>query len=471
MRELNRQHTDIAALPIKILQFGEGNFLRAFSDWMIDIMNKEGDYQHGIAVVQPIDQGIVHMLQAQDGLYHHVLRGLKDGQPHEETRLISAIQQCINPFKDLAAYKAVVLLPELEMVISNTTEAGIVFNEEDVLPTEGLPKTFPGKVTLLLWERFQHFAAAQDKGLSFIPVELIDKNGQKLKEAILKYAELWSLPAEFSSWVENHNYFANTLVDRIVPGYPKDEIEEIQASIGFKDNLVVASEIFHLWVMEAPEQIQKQFPADKFGLNVIYTNNQAPYRTRKVRVLNGAHTSMVPVALLHGLETVRETVEDNKVGAFVQQIIFEEILPTIDLPQAELEEFANQVIERFKNPFIRHELKSIALNSIPKFKVRVLPTILDYISIKKELPKGLVTALTYLISLYLSDDFEIKDDHNVVEFFHGLKGKALTPEEIVDQVLGQTEFWDQDLREIKGLSDAMIKVMATIESGMAIDRI
>ncbi|PIB35771.1 altronate oxidoreductase [Reichenbachiella sp. 5M10] len=471
MKELKRENTNVSALPVKVLQFGEGNFLRAFTDWMIDIMNKEGDYQHGIAVVQPINQGIVHMLKAQDGLYHHILRGLKDGQPHTETRLIDAIQVAINPFEQEAEYKALGVSEDLELVISNTTEAGIVFNEEDTLPERGLPITFPGKVTLLLWERYQHYQGAEDKGLSFIPVELIDKNGQKLKEAILQYAELWALPAEFVAWVEHHNYFANTLVDRIVPGYPKDEIAEIQASVGFQDNLVVASEIFHLWVMEAPAKIQEQFPADKYGLNVIYTDNQAPYRTRKVRVLNGAHTSMVPVGLLHGIETVMDTVEDDKVGAFVQQIIYDEILPTIDLPADELSEFAGQVIERFKNPFIRHELKSISLNSIPKFKVRVLPTILDYIDRKGELPAGLVTAFSYLIALYLSADFEIKDDQNVMDFFHELRKEKASESAIVERVLGQVEFWDQDLNQIAGLPTKMIEVLTAVNAGKTIDQL
>lgn len=471
MQTLNRETVSTNQLPIKVLQFGEGNFLRAFADWIIDIMNEQGGYNHGIAVVQPIEHGIVDMLDKQDGLYHHVIRGLKDGQASSETKLIKSVQKAFNPFKDEATYWEIATSEDLKIVISNTTEAGIVFKEDDTKPASGLAVTFPGKVTQLLWERYQAFEGSADSGLTFIPVELIDKNGQKLKEAILSYAELWQLPAEFSSWVETHNNFANTLVDRIVPGYPKEEIDEIQANIGFSDNLVVASEIFHLWVIEGSDKIQKAFPANEYGLNVIFTDNQAPYRTRKVRVLNGSHTSMVPVGLLHGLETVSESVEDETVGAFIKQIIFEEILPTIDLPQNELEEFANQVIERFKNPFIRHELKSISLNSISKFKVRVLPTILDYIEAKGQLPIGLVSAFSHLIKLYLSDSFEINDDADVKAYFEAFKANPVSHEELITKVLSNDAFWGQDLTAVTGLKELMIAQAEALADGARIDQL
>ncbi|MDM8161778.1 tagaturonate reductase [Labilibaculum sp. K2S] len=468
MRQLNRETVPSQELPIKILQFGEGNFLRAFVDWMVDIMNKEHNYNSGVAIVQPIEFGMTDMLRKQDNLYHHIYRGLKDGKAISETRLISCVQKAINPFEQKKEYEDLAILNELELVISNTTEAGIVFKSDDC-PKEGeLASTYPGKLTQLLLSRFTHFNGDPAKGLKFIPVELIDKNGEKLKKAILDYAKLWDLSEEFTQWVNNCNYFANTLVDRIVPGYPKDEIDEIKKSIGFDDNLVVSSEIFHLWVIEGCEEIQKAFPADKCGLNVIYTKDLSPYRTRKVRILNGAHTSMVPVALLNGIETVRESVESKNVGEFVRHIIFNEIAPTINLPKAELELYATEVLERFMNPYIHHELKSIALNSISKYKVRVLPSLLDSLKTNNKLPEGLVLAFTYLIKLYLSESFKIRDNNEVVAFFSALSATSETPEAIIRKVLGEVSFWDTDLNQINGLTEMMTSQLELLNKDVAI---
>ncbi|MEP3390108.1 MAG: tagaturonate reductase [Reichenbachiella sp.] len=467
MQALNKNTAPTTPLPIKILQFGEGNFLRAFADWMIDLMNESHDYNGGVAVVQPIAQGMTDMLRKQDNLYHHIYRGLQNGQATSETRLISCIQQAINPFEGRSGYDQVIVADSLEVVISNTTEAGIVFKEDD-FPVKGkLAATFPGKVTQLLWTRYEHYEGDQSKGLKFIPVELIDKNGEKLKEAILNYAKLWKLPAAFSEWVDHHNHFANTLVDRIVPGYPRDEVAEIQKAVGYEDNLIVSSEIFHLWVIEGSKEIQAAFPADQAGLNVIYTKDLTPYRVRKVRILNGAHTSMVPVGLLNGLETVKETVEDDVVGQFVRQIIFDEIAPTIDLPKDELEAYAEEVLERFKNPYIRHELKSIALNSISKYKVRVLPSLLDSLNANKQLPEGLVLAFTHLIKLYLSD-FEIQDNEEVKTFFATLKAANPSASEIITTILAKADYWDQDLNKTDGLAEMMTRQLEMLNDGATI---
>jgi tagaturonate reductase len=470
MKALNKETAPSAELPIKILQFGEGNFLRAFADWMVDLMNEKNDYQHGVAVVQPIAQGMTQMLRDQDSKYHHIYRGLQGGKAISETRLISCIQESIDPFLTPEAYFELAKLDSLEIVISNTTEAGIVFKEEAQPAANQLAETFPGKVTQLLAERFKHFSGQGDKGLNFIPVELIDKNGEKLKEAILKYADHWDLSDDFKSWVDSHCHFANTLVDRIVPGYPRDEVKDIQASVGYEDNLIVSSEIFHLWVIEGDESIQKAFPADKCGMNVIYTKDLSPYRTRKVRILNGAHTSMVPVGLLNGIETVKETVEDEKVGPFVRQIIFDEIAPTIDLPKEELEAYAEEVLERFRNPYIRHELKSIALNSISKFKVRVLPSLLDYLAAKKDLPVGLVTAFAHLIHLYLSD-FEIQDNEEVKTYFEKLKTESIETADLASKILGESSFWDQDLNQVEGLTALFTEKLAALKEGKKVTEI
>ncbi len=461
MKPLNANNAQKQNLPIKVIQFGEGNFLRAFTNWMIDIMNTDHEYNHGVAIVQPIKTGMVNVLQDQDNMYHHVMRGLKQGKVYSETRLINCVQKSINPFEDIDAYKKLALLDKLELVISNTTEAGIVFSDEQKEISD-LPITFPGKITKLLWDRFVHFDGDESKGLLFLPVELIEQNGDKLKDAVLKYAALWNLPKEFNIWIKNNSYFANTLVDRIVTGYPANEINEIQKKIGYSDNLVVASELFHLFVIEANENLKASFSANKMGFNVIFTNDITPYRTRKVRILNGTHTCMVSVGLYNGLATVGEAITDKTVGNYIKNIVYNEIIPTINLPENELISFADEVFERFKNPTIVHKLTDISLNSISKYKVRVLPTVFDYYDKYNKLPNGLILALTHLIRNYLSDNYVIKDNADVVLFFNNLKSSNLSETEIINKVLTHKSFWDSNLTEIPGLLDVVVKQYKTL---------
>jgi len=434
-------------LPIKVVQFGEGNFLRAFADWMIDELNEKAEFNAGVAVVQPIQHGMIGVLEKQEGLYHLLMRGLSEGQVTNQKRLISCIQHTVNPFEDPDGFFGLATLPELSLVLSNTTEAGIVFDAED-RPEDGtLAKTFPGKLTQFLLTRYNHFDGVESAGLGIIPCELIDRNGDKLRQAILQYIELWNLPEGFLQWIEKSNFFGNTLVDRIVPGYPKEEIDQILPQLGFDDKLVVAAELFHLWIIEGPDELRKRFPAHRIGLDVKYVSDMAPYRTRKVRILNGSHTSMVPVGMLAGIETVKEAVEDELVGPFIRQLIFEEIIPTIDLPEEELHQFADQVIERFRNPFIRHELKSIALNSISKFKVRVLPSILSYLEQKGQAPTRLCTAFASLIRLYFTADslgISLQDNAEYLNFFKEYQQQA-DNSEIVTTVLSRGDLWGEDL--------------------------
>ncbi|RED92291.1 tagaturonate reductase [Marinoscillum furvescens] len=461
MKTLKRP-SDHTPKPVKILQFGEGNFLRAFADWAIYEMNQNG-YNAGVAVVQPIDRGLAHMLSAQDGLYHHLVRGLQKGKSVNNTILNDTIEQVINPFEDEAAYFAQAANKDLKIVISNTTEAGIQFQADDAQPSSGLAKTFPGKLTQLLHKRFETFGGSPESGLVLIPCELIEKNGEKLRETLLQYAESWNLGADYADWIKNHNHFANTLVDRIVPGYPKDEIDDIKSRIGYDDQLVVASEVFHLWVIEGNEHVQEAFPAHQHGLNVKYVADLTPYRTQKVRILNGAHTAMVPVGLLAGIETVRENVEDEVIGDFILKIMYEEVAPTIDLPQEDVKQFADEVLERFKNPFVRHELKSISLNSISKYRVRILPTVLDYIQLKQSLPQGFLFALASLIKLYLSDNFEANDDASVLEFFGNLKNTT-DNKALAKAVLSNEDFWHQDLTAIEGFEAQVGEYLEAIDN-------
>ncbi|SIS89863.1 tagaturonate reductase [Belliella pelovolcani] len=466
MKALNRTNMQAEKRPVKVLQFGEGNFLRGFVDWMIEEMNDKAEFNGNVQIVQPLDQGLGDMLNKQDGLYHVKLQGLQAGKTINQTKLITCVEGVINPYTDYKAYLNQGKNAELKFIISNTTEAGIAFDENDI-DYSRTPNTFPGKLTALLYERFKAFEGASDKGLVIIPCELIDKNGEQLQIAILKYADLWKLSESFKSWIKSNNTFCNTLVDRIVPGFPKDNIKEIQKDLGFEDNLVVMAEPFHLWVIEGPEELEKIFPGSKAGLQIKFVKDQSPYRTRKVRILNGAHTALVPVAYLAGLRTVRESVEDPKIGAFIRETIYDEIIPTLDLSQEELEQFASDVLDRFKNPFIRHELSAIALNSISKFKVRVLPSILEYHIRNGSWPKNLIQSFAALLLFYKGEHEGVKtplnDDAEVIALFEKLWSNQ-SESAIVEEVLKKESFWGEDLSQYQGLSKAISEAMRSAVS-------
>jgi tagaturonate reductase len=456
--------------PEKVLQFGEGNFLRAFIDWQIDKMNKEADFNGSVVVVQPIEFGLVDKLNEQDGLYTLYLQGIKDGKAVKEHEVINSISRGLNPYTQYDEYLKIAESKDLRFVISNTTEAGIAFDENDKL--EDTPqKTFPGKLAALLYHRFKAFNGEKEKGLIIIPCELIDRNGEKLKAAILKYAELWNLQKDFINWINDANTFCCTLVDRIVPGYPRDNIKEITEELGYEDNLVDVGEQFHLWVIEGPQWIQNEFPTEKAGLNVKFVDDMTPYRTRKVRILNGAHTSLVPVAYLYGLDTVAQSVEDEVVGKFLRGVMYDEIIPTLNLPEDELKYFAGAVLERFLNPFVKHYLMSIALNSMSKFETRDLPSLLEYINRKNELPKKLVFSLAALIEFYKGkrgeEDIKLADDEDILDLYKNAWGNYDGTEEglksIVTTVLGYEKNWKMNLNEIQGLTDAVTKYLISIE--------
>lgn len=444
-------------LPLKVVQFGEGNFLRAFVDWIIDILNEKTDFNGGIYLIQPLENGLVYKLTDQDCLYHVWLNGINHGQSVNSKRLITSVIGGLDPYKEYEDFINLGKTEELEFIISNTTEAGIAFNENDK-SMDTTPAGFPGKVTALLYSRFRHFKGDRSKGLIFIPCELIDKNGDALKSNIIKYARRYELGNEFIDWVNNANTFCNSLVDRIVPGYPADSIKQIQDELQLQDDMIVKAEPFHLWVIEGPDWMKEKFPAEKAGLHVKFVNDLSPYRTRKVRILNGAHTSIVPLAYLSGLRTVEDIMNDDKMNTFLRDTIFDEIIPTLDLPKSELDEFANDVLERFQNPFIRHELKSIALNSISKFKVRVLPSLQEFHSRFNKLPEKLIHTLAALIVFYKGnwngEKLPIKDSPDVVDFFsHIWEESDLSV--ITKNTLSRSEFWDQDLSKIEGLTEAV----------------
>ncbi len=472
LKKLNRASASLPlSRPVRVLQFGEGNFLRAFVDWIIHEMNEKVGFNGAVQIIQPISNGMGQALNEQEGLYHVVLNGIRKGQPYNNTTLVSCVREVINPFEHYASLLKAAENPDLQFIISNTTEAGIVFSSKDDDP-KILPHTFPGKLTAFLYQRFEFFKGAPERGLIFMPCELIDKNGEKLKDAILEYISLWKLPEGFAKWINEHQVFCNTLVDRIVPGFPKESIGEIKQRIGYDDNLVVMAEPFHLWVIEGPDFLQDKFPAARAGLDVKFVKDMAPYRTRKVRILNGAHTSLVPVAYLSGLRTVRDSVNDSIVGKYLRDVIHEEIIPTLDLPAGELTQFAEDVMERFQNPFIKHELISIALNSISKFKVRVLPSIIQFTRAKKTEPQKLLFSLAALIRFYKgvseNETIPLNDTPEVLEFFREV-WKNLPVQKIASTVLANTSLWDEDLTRIAGLEKAVTSHLVAIESkGIAI---
>lgn len=443
-------------LTERVMQFGEGNFLRGFVDWMIDRLNKENGGDYGVVLVQPLDKGLVDMINEQDGLYSLYLRGLQKGERIEETRVVECVTRGINPFSDTEEFFACAKNPDLRFIVSNTTEAGIEYKENQN-PKDFAELTFPGRLTLFMKKRFDEGL----KGFILLPCELIDKNGDCLKECVLKYSRDWGFGSEFEKWINEENHFTNTLVDRIVTGYPRDTAAEMEKEFGYLDNVIDTAEIFHLWVIEGDKKYAEEIPFHKIGLNVLWTDDVTPYKKRKVRILNGAHTMMVLAAHLAGLETVKEAMDDELVYSFMKQGIFEEIIPTLDLPEEELTQFANDVIERFKNPFIKHYLLSIALNSVSKYKVRVLPSVLQYIKDKKSEPKRLVFSLAALIDFYRTD--AANDDADIMKYM-----KTATAED----VLSKTEYWGENLSfllpsiekylediEKNGIRNAMAKVV------------
>ena len=472
LKKLNRETANAPIPgPVRILQFGKGNFLRAFVDWMVDILNEKAAFDGAVQIVQVNSTETDNRFDDQEGLYHVVINGIRNAAPLREIRLIKAVTGVINPHHDYKAFLAQAENPNLEFIVSNTTEAGITFDPSDSKDNQP-PKSFPGKLTALLHHRYRSFNGDSARTLTILPCELIEKNGESLREAICRYIEHWNLGSDFENWIRQHTVFCNTLVDRIVPGYPKDNSETIWKETGFEDHLVVSAEPYHLWVIEPipapgadPKRLRAKLPLERVGVNVKFVSDLSQYRLNKVRILNGAHTCMVPVAYLRGLRTVKEAVEDPFTGEFISKAIRDEIMPTLAMPEKELQEFAHDVMERFQNPYIRHELKSIALNSVSKFAVRVLPTILDYIAMRKSVPERLTYALASLIVFYRGEwrgeKLPVNDNPEVVNFFKSVwqtQNVGMVPK----KVLSNTDLWKRDLTNIEGMTSSVESHLSNI---------
>ncbi|MBD0830847.1 tagaturonate reductase [Aestuariibaculum sediminum] len=467
MKKLNRENVGLQAKrPIKVVQFGEGNFLRAFVGYAIQELNKKADFNAGIAVVQPIDRGLVKMLNDQDGLYTLFMKGVKKGEEIQQIELIDNIVKGVDPYANFQEYLSLAKEESLEFIISNTTEAGIAYVESDTAEMQP-PSSFPAKLTLLLHERYKHFNGAANKGLTIIPCELINHNSETLKEIILRYVIDWNLGEEFKNWILECNNFHSTLVDRIVPGYPKDEIEAYNAQLDYADNLIVAAEVFLLWVIEGGEDLKAKLPFDKTDLDVKIVDDMQPYRTRKVRILNGAHTAMVPFSYLYGNRTVKESVDNDFTGKFINEAVFNEIIDTLEMDRTELNNFAEEIFDRFRNPFIIHNLSSIALNSISKFKVRVLPSLLEYINIHSKVPANLTFAFAALLRFYKGtwngEVLPVQDSDDIVAKFAEI-WKSDDYSKVAKQALSVVEFWGTDLTQIENLTNAIASALEAIDA-------
>ncbi|RXJ02106.1 tagaturonate reductase [Anaerobacillus alkaliphilus] len=455
-------------LPERVIQFGEGNFMRGFVDWMINELNKQGLFNGKVVLVQPRGQDKIPVINNQDGLYTVVLRGVEDGEKVEKKEIISAVSRGIKVSDDWAELNNIITSTDIKFIFSNTTEAGLTYLKEDYNP-DFPAESFPGKLTSLLYHRFTFFKGSSESGLVIIPCELVEENGNLLKKIVLKIAEDWELPSAFINWIKSHNKFCNTLVDRIVTGFPSDEINEFEQKLGYKDELLTVGEPYHLFAIEATPEVAKEIPFDQAGLNVKW-GDITPFRNLKVRLLNGPHTMMSAVCYLAGVDTVQEVMEDVTLRKFIENGMLNEIYPTVDIDEVEKKQFLEAVIERFLNPYNKHYLKDIALSSVFKFKSRLVPSLLDYVEQKGTLPPAITFALAGLLAFNRpvrveanelvgqrgEVEYSIRDNHEVMQILLSVWTKFDgTSEELTDlvsEVLSKKEIWGQDLHAVPNLT-------------------
>ena len=462
--------------PEKVMQFGEGNFLRAFVDDFIDIANEKAGFNGKVVLVQPIAQGLTDLINQQEGLYTLYLRGSEKGVKVDDKRVISAVSRCINPYGNWDKVLELARSEELEIIVSNTTEAGIVHDTESAFD-QNPPVSFPAKLTRVLYERF----SAGRKGIVMLSCELIDNNGKELLKCVNQYIDDWKLKDDFRRWVNEENILCSTLVDRIVPGRIRDpkEAEALAAANGYEDPLTDVGEVFGIWVIEGPEGLEDRLPFKKAGTPVIVVPDVTPYKKRKVRILNGAHTGFVLGAYLAGFDIVRDCMHDDTVREYMNKMLYDEVIPTLPLDKQDLEEFARAVQDRFNNPFVNHELMSISLNSTSKWRARNMPTFLDYVQEKGELPACLTTSFAAYIAFYSSDiqglteqglvcrrpkgnEYTVSDDRYVLEFYYDHRQDS--PEELVHAVMTHPEMWGTDLTAVPGFEEAAVRILKTIRA-------
>ena len=462
--------------PEKVMQFGEGNFLRAFADNFFDIANEKAGFNGKVALIQPIAQGLTDLINKQEGLYTLYLRGSDKGVKVDEKRVISAVSRCINPYGDWDKVLELARSADLEIVVSNTTEAGIVHDTESAFDQEP-PVSFPAKLTRVLYERY----TAGQKGVVILSCELIDNNGRELQKCVNQYIDDWKLDSGFRTWVNEENLFCSTLVDRIVPGRIRDpkEAEALAAANGYEDPLTDVGEFFGIWVIEGPQELEERLPFRKAGVPVIVVPDVTPYKKRKVRILNGAHTGFVPGAYLAGYDIVRDCMHDETILGYMNRMLYDEVIPTLPLEKKDLEDFARAVQDRFNNPFVNHELMSISLNSTSKWRARNMPSFLDYVQGKGKLPPCLTTSFAAYVAFYSSEsqalteqglicrrpkgnEYTVNDDRSVLEFYWQHRNDS--PEELIHAVMTNEDMWGTDLTKVNGFEAAAAGILKTIRT-------
>lgn len=425
-----------------IIQFGSGNFLRGFIEDFINTLLDKGLYDGKIVVVQPTRGGKTHIINEQKGKYNLVLQS----DEGSEIKQINSVSRGVDPYSDYEAYLSLAEISDMRFIISNTTESGIAFDENCSF-SHRPAASFPGKLTQLLYRRYEKAM----KGFVILPCELIDSNADKLKQCVIKYARLWSLGDDFIKWINEENVFCNTLVDRIVSGYPKDRALELEKSIGYNDKLLDTAEKYHLWVVQG--SFENELPLKRAGINVIWTNDVTPYKKMKVRILNGTHTLLAFVSLLLDKETVYDSLCDNDLTLLLEKSLNLYILPCLP-NDSQHEGFAKAVIKRFANRYIKHYWSSIALNSVSKWSVRVLPTVKDFIALYGTLPKELLFSLACLIYYYKKN--QVCDSEYAVKFIKENSVKAILSNDRLwgDNLSAFTDFIgeavdriDEDVRE------------------------
>lgn len=475
MELLNKQMTGKKDRDIKVVQFGEGNFLRGFVDYMIDIANEKGTFDGDIVLIKPINFGNLDMFHAQDCQYNVSLSGIVDGEPKVLRRTVTSVADAVDAYNEYEKYNNLAKIPTLRFVVSNTTEAGIVYDETDKFELDP-PNTFPGKLTKFLYTRYTEFNGAMDKGLVMLPVELIDDNGMHLKECVDKFIKLWNLGDAFQKWVDEACIFTQTLVDRIITGYPRETAPQMWEEYGYQDNIIVTGEPFALWVIESSKDISNELALPQAGLPVVFTEDHHPYKQRKVRILNGAHTSFVLASFLAGNDIVLESMNDELVYDFMYKTLFDEVIPTLSLSKEDCEEFANAVITRFRNPYVKHQLLAISLNSVSKWRARCMPSYLGYINKEGKLPAHLTFSLAALFAFYQGteikdgalighrgeEEYCIKDDAKVLEFCAANSGKDARA--YAEAFMSNVDFWGQDLTKDAGALDAVATYLEEIRT-------
>lgn len=478
LKESGYQGYVLESAPEKVLQFGEGNFLRAFVNYWFDVSNEKAGWNGKCVLVQPIAPGLAKLINEQEGLYTLYLRGRENGEKVDRKRVISSVSRCLNPYEkaDFDAMMDVAVSDDLEYVVSNTTEAGIVYDPACQLG-DTPASSFPGKLTQVLYKRWQ----AGRGGLVILSCELIDNNGKELLKCVNQYVDQWKLEDGFQKYVNEECTFCSTLVDRIVPGRVKDPAEaaRMEEANGYHDELIDVGEIFGVWNIEGPAWLEEKLPFKAAGLNCPVVPNVTPYKKRKVRILNGAHTGFVLGAYLAGFDIVRDCMQDDTVRGFMNKMLNEEVIPTLPLDKKDLDQFAAAVQDRFNNPFVDHELMSISLNSTSKWRARNMPSFLEYIEKTGKLPPCLTASFACYIAFFSSDiqelndkglvcrrpkgnEYVCSDDRWVLEFYHAHKDDG--PAELARAVMTNERMWGQDLTQVPGFEAAVADCLGKIRT-------